>query len=290
MTQAAHTSSPAPVAGYGLERRWLAELTLGFAPSGPRTALAEMRFHGPLRVQRPFYPEGPVCHVYLLHPPGGLVSGDRLGIDIACRPGSHALVTTPSAGKIYQSDSDNGEQHQQIRVRVDGGVCEWLPQETIVFNGANGRLSTRIDVDANSRFIGWDLFCLGRPACDERFERGQLQQQLQLWCDGEPLYLERQQVAGGSALLDQRYGFGGQVLVGTLLACGFEAEPEALIAELRAQLDTTRLSVTYRNRVLVIRYLGDDGEHARTQFTLAWQLIRPELLGLPARIPRIWLT
>jgi len=298
MTLAALDSQPdpavggqsGPAAGYGLGRRWLAQLSLEFVPSGPRTALAGMRFHGPLRVQRPFYPEGPVCHVYLLHPPGGLVSGDRLGIQIDCQPGAHALVTTPSAGKIYQADSDNGEQHQQVAIRVSGGVCEWLPQETIVFDGANARLGTRIDLDAGSRFIGWDLFCLGRPACAERFERGQLRQQLQLWCDSEPLYLERQQVSGASPMLAQHHGFGGQVLAGTLLAYGFAEEPLPLIEQLRDQLDSAHLAVTFRNRVLVVRYLGDSGEQAREQFTLAWQLIRPALLGRPAHIPRIWLT
>jgi len=70
---------------------WQAYLTLGFAHNHGKTILAHRRHSGPLTVQRPFYPEGNVCHVYLLHPPGGVVAGDRLVIDINAATGSAGL-------------------------------------------------------------------------------------------------------------------------------------------------------------------------------------------------------
>ena len=83
---------------------WCAELELCFARSESRTVLATRRHRGPLRIQRAFYPEpGGVCHAYLLHPPGGVVAGDRLAINVELDEGAQVLLTTPAAGKFYRS-------------------------------------------------------------------------------------------------------------------------------------------------------------------------------------------
>jgi urease accessory protein len=117
---------------------WLAELDLGFAPRGSRTVLARRRHRGPLAVQRPFHPEGDVCHVYLLHPPGGVVAGDRLAIRVAADPGAEALLTTPAAGKFYRSEGPVARQTVALEIG-EGASLEWLPQETILYPGRAGR-------------------------------------------------------------------------------------------------------------------------------------------------------
>ena len=75
-------------------------MELNFAVRQGRTTLAKMQFHGPLRVQRPFYPEpapaetagrapaSQPCHCCLLHPPGGLVSGDDLSLEVIVSDGA----------------------------------------------------------------------------------------------------------------------------------------------------------------------------------------------------------
>ena len=88
------SSSPnRPIAPEGAG--WQARLRLGFAHGGSRTVLRERTHEGPLYVQRPFYPEGGVCHVYILHPPAGMVGGDQLVTDIDVAGGASALITTP---------------------------------------------------------------------------------------------------------------------------------------------------------------------------------------------------
>ena len=64
---------------------WQGRISLGFESRNQQTFLTERQHHGPLLVQRPFYPEGPVCHVYLIHPPGGVVGGDQLEISVDCK-------------------------------------------------------------------------------------------------------------------------------------------------------------------------------------------------------------
>ncbi len=136
----------------------------GFAAENGATRLARRAHRGPLVVQRPFVPEGPgVCHVYLLHPPGGLVGGDELAIDVDVDADAHALVTTPAAGKVYRTNGAPVRQTQRLRV-ADGGTLEWMPQEAILYDGARATLETRVDLGRNARFFGIDAVCFGLPA------------------------------------------------------------------------------------------------------------------------------
>lgn len=300
--------------GYGTDRQWLAELTLKLVPTDDKTHLKQLAFTGPLRIQRPFYPEGGVCHLYILHPPGGLVSGDQLKIQAQCVANSQTLLTTPSAGKIYGRDSDGVAQGQSVWLQLtDNAECEWLPQETIVYRDANAHLDTCIELDNDSRFIGWDLVCLGRPAAAEVFNKGTLSQHIRLWRNGRLLLNERLQLEGGSTMQHSRVGLADNCIFGTLLASGFDLKADLdtdlksnqrisqktsletgyqtnLINELRACLPSPVFTVTQRLGVLLVRYLGNDMIECRAGMWQAWALIRPELLERPACIPRIWLT
>ena len=95
---------------------WEARLALRFEQRAGRTVLAHRSHEGPLAVQKPFYPEGDVCHVYLLHPPGGVVGGDRLAIEIEVASNAHAVITTPAAGKLYRSAGPASMQEQRLSV------------------------------------------------------------------------------------------------------------------------------------------------------------------------------
>src|SRR6187551_1093438 len=117
---------------------WQARLELGFRATAGRTVLAHRRHIGPLMVQRPFYPEGGICHVYLLHPPGGIVGGDSLELQVDAGQGSHALITTPAATKFYRAGPHPRAVLRQ-NLLVKDAVLEWLPQEAIVFDGAKVR-------------------------------------------------------------------------------------------------------------------------------------------------------
>ena len=102
---------------------WQAQLRIRFEKRYQRTVLRRTHQHGPLTIQKPFYPEGDTCHTYLLHPPGGIVGGDSLKIEASVTPNATALVTTPAANKVYRTTGYESCVSQNLRV-ADGAQME----------------------------------------------------------------------------------------------------------------------------------------------------------------------
>lgn len=278
------------------ERQWQARLQLAFAMRKSCTRLTRNRHNGPLRVQRPFYPEaGDCCHVYLLHPPGGLVIGDDLIIEANVAPQSAALLTTPSAGRVYGAKGAQQWQQQTVALEVaDSASMEWLPQETIVFDTARVKLNTRIHLHGSARYAGWDITRLGRSASGERFEQGECLQTLEILHNQRPLLIERNHIVAGSDLQSAAWGLNGHNTFGTFVLTA-EASREQLDS-VRSYLDELSQQrggywgVTQKQQLLIIRYLGDDVAGCRAGFEWAWQCLRPACNGREAVCPRIWAT
>jgi len=273
---------------------WQASLQLGFAAEGGATRLARRAHEGPLVVQRPFLPEGPdVCHVYLLHPPGGLVGGDELRVDLGVDAGAHALVTTPAATKIYRTAAAPVHQIQHLRVAA-GGVLEWLPQEAILYDGARATLETRVDLAADARFIGIDAVCFGLPARNAPFARGHCRQRFDVRRDGRPLLLEHGRFDAGGAAASARWGLAGACVLAFAVAAPAPAPEVAASVVTRATNapggDLAGVTVLGDREVLVARYLGHDAERARSFLHDVWGLLRPGVLGRAAHPPRVWAT
>ncbi|PMR72642.1 urease accessory protein UreD [Billgrantia endophytica] len=278
---------------FDADRHWAASLELGFDDHAGVTRLSRARHQGPLRVQRPFYPEGRqgVCHLYLLHPPGGLVSGDALTISAQVGERAHALLTTPAANKLYKADSHGVAWSQQTRLDVaDDAVLEWLPQETIAFDGSRGTQAMRIDLAGSARCLGWEVMALGRPASELPYVSGRIEQRFSLVRDGKPLWLERQPLDPLHPRFAGRWGQGGATVQATLWAIGLSDERAAVDALRDALEASPRWAVTVRHGVLLLRYLGASRNEAWSLCQGAWECLRPLLVGRKAHVPRIWLT
>ena len=272
------------------ERQWKAKLSLGFSCKKGKTILSARKHYGPLVVQRPFYPEGEnVCHVYLIHPPGGVVGGDKLNLDIKLDSKSHVLITTPSAGKFYRSGFIKGSQIQKLTVEKES-LLEWFPQETIFFNGCNSELETEINLSSGAMFCGWEINCLGRPAAGEKYQQGKIVQKINLYRENRPLFCERNEISGGSELLKSACGFNSSSVFGTMLATQMN---KTLCNELQNywhEKEEKLVSLTLINDVLVVRYLGDSAEQAKKYFSEIWSSIRMQQKNLKTCVPRIWAT
>ncbi|HET7539548.1 MAG TPA: urease accessory protein UreD [Polyangiaceae bacterium] len=278
-------------AGRASSAGWAAELELGFELVAGRSALTRNRHRGPLAVQRAFYPESPdLAHVYLLHPPGGIVAGDQLDVHVNVASGAHALVTTPAATKFYRSEGRIAQQTQLFRVSA-GASLEWLPQETILFGSAQVNTRTRVELQPGASFCGWEIVCLGRPASGDVFASGRLQQAFEIWQAERPLWIERAQFDAHEPVRHAPWGLGGRRVFGTFVCT---AQNAAAVAAARAAVDTDDtcelFAVSQMRAAIVCRYLGNSTERARHVFAQAWAALRPFVLGRPASPPRIWLT
>jgi urease accessory protein len=271
---------------------WQARLELRYSASDPqRTVLAHRRHTGPLLVQKPFYPEGPrVCHSTLVHPPGGIAGGDLLELNVEVEPGAHAVITTPGAAKWYRSTGSKAEQRSELSVGRDA-MLEWLPQPSIIFDGARGRQSLRVRLGSNARYIGWDIVCLGRTARGERFETGEFHTRTDIASDDRRLWSDCAALQGGGVLLSSPAGLAGHPVTGLFLAGGIDIDRD-LIDRCRqvAPNAPSLCGVTSLPAILAARFVGDSTEVAWQYFTALWQLVRPVLMGRVACSPRIWQT
>ena len=268
---------------------WRAHLSLGFAHDGRRTILSHRRHDGPLVIQKAFYPEGEPCHIYLLHPPGGVVGGDQLRLDVEVKNKAHALLTTPAASKFYRSNETLAMLQQNFVVEP-GATLEWLPQETILFADSHVRMQTKIQLESDARFIGWELLCLGRPASGEKYSLGECQQRFAIWREGSPLLIETTRLHGAASVLDQTWGLQGANVMGTCIAVGADKSVLQAVREAAIRIDKGSFTATLINDVLVCRVLAMQAEPARNAFIQAWQIVRPLLLQREASAPRIWFT
>jgi urease accessory protein len=268
---------------------WKAELRLEFERREGRTVLAKRRHDGPLVVQKPLYPEGnAVCHAIVVHPPAGIAGGDDLEIAVRAADGAHALLTTPGAARWYRTAGPWASQRLKLEI-ADGACLEWLPQETIVYEGALADIRTEVRLAGGARFIGWEIACFGRTGSGERFGRGACALETLVWRDGKLLRLERGRIEGGGALLDSPAGLAGRPVCGTLLAVAPDLEP--LLSRCReARPEGGEGAVSLLPGVLVARCLGSSSEAAKRYFTQLWRLLRPTVAGREAAEPRIWST
>ena len=214
-------------------------------------------------------------------------------------------MTTPAATKFYRCDGRHSSQTQELHAA--GATLEWLPQENIFYRGADVRTATRVHIDAQSRFVGWEINCLGLPARGEPFDAGSLRLDLELWkspsadavaplrsgtvCQqmgSDPIFLDRVRLRGESRVRAAAWGLAGQEAVGTMLAT---PATRSHVESIREFIEGERFaSVSLVDGVLVMRALAPQAESVRKLFIAAWQRLRPTIIGREAVLPRIWNT
>jgi len=260
-------------------------------------------------VQKAFYPEGKDCaHVYLLHPPAGIVSGDELNIEICIQDSAHALITTPGANRFYRARTNlaigDSKQTQISNINVLGkGICENFPLETIVYEGADAINQLDLKLSSQAHYIGWDISCLGLPAAGQPFKKGRFTQLNRVFIDGKLNFHDRINLTPNNNVCAHVAGLNNHSVFATMLAHAPKVrinvnEKSQLVDRLREQIAHTdgidkpsqKVSVTYIRDLLVVRYLGDHAEECKAIFTSIWKTIRPIYIQKEANVPRIWLT
>jgi urease accessory protein len=267
---------------------WHGKVNLVYAHNQGKTALIYNQNQAPLKVQRPFYPEGQeVCHSVILHTAGGVVGGDLLSYNFHLQPNAQALITTAAASKIYRSNGNQARQSIEVHVAEDA-CLEWLPQETIVFNGAIYRQDLRVELATGSRWLGWEITRFGRSARGEKFLQGEWRSHTEIWQQGVPLWIDRQWLSGSEEVFHSPHGLFGKPIVGSLAWVGQPVSSSIVEKVLSLWHGKGEAGVTRLEHGLLCRYRGCDREEVRNWFISVWQLLRQLFLVRSHCVPRVW--
>ena len=271
-----------------LQKGWKAHLAVKVGRRHGRSRITARKHEGPLLIQKPFYPRGhDSCQIILVHPPGGIVGGDRLKIEIEVAEKAHALITTPGAARFYKSAGPQATQHADLRL-AQGACLEWTPQETLLYDASESRISTQVQMESDSRFLGWDIYGLGRPAAKSHFSRGRCEQSFSLFRSGHPIWIERNEYQGGGESLNAAWGLAGYTTTGTLVCtgCGTDSldKVRGRIQSLNGQ--RVRLAATLRADLIIVRGLASQ---TRTLLD-CFSSLREPLLPSASPAARIWAT
>ena len=271
-----------------LSEGWRAELELAYVGQGGATRSVFRRHCGPLRVLRAFrHPDG-CCEHIVVHPPGGVAGGDVLRIGVSLSSGADVLLTSNGAAKWYRAFGR--EAKQVLTARLEGGAfLEWMPSETILYNGARAALRTRIDVDETSRLLYGDVVCLGRPAAGEAFTDGEWRQRSEVYRRGRLIWCEHIVHRADESGRADAAVLAGSPVVGLLLWVGPEV-PTDISEAARSVSAQGATSVAQLSDAWIARYVGDSTEDALAWLRRLRAVLHRHSHGREARVPRIWST
>lgn len=272
---------------------WHATLSLDYRLESERSVLRHVH-DGPLRVLKSLYPQGDgTCHNVLVHPPGGLVGGDTLDIQVAVGSGAHALITTPGATRFYRSSGEPAVQRTRLRLEARARM-EWLPLEAILYSGCQAENHLSFELAPGAELMAWDVTALGLPHADLPFVCGRFCQHIEL----PGVWLERGVIdAADSLLLSSPLGLAGQRCMASLFfvtGSAVERPRRELALDgarqiLQAHALQASAGVTCPNpQVVVLRVLAPQVEMAMDLLKKVWAVWRQVLWNQAAVQPRIW--
>lgn len=216
----------------------------------------------------------------LINSSGGLTGGDRLEWTAAAGPGATLTLTTQACEKVYRARDGGAETRVSLAVGADGRL-DWLPQETILFDG--GALSRRLEADIapTARFLALEAVVLGRTAMGETVRTGELADRWRIRRGGRLVFADDLRLAGPIAAVGQRAAVlaGAKAFASILLLAD---DAERLLPPLRAALGANGGASAFDGK-LFVRLVAPDGFDLRRVLLPALEVLRD---GAP--LPRIW--
>lgn len=296
--------------GEPLARHWSASLDLRFGTRRGQTVLLQNTHRGPLRLIKALKADGESSaaaggqtrlDAMIVHPPGGLAAGDSLRLRIDLEEGARVRSSTPGSQKWYRGRASASTHIQVAR----GAQLEWLPQPSIVYDGAFVDQSLRVDLDADCAMVGSECLVLGRRSMGERLANGWLRQSIRINRAGRPVWQDFTDAAADAPLWGASAGWAGRVVCASVWAIGGHGatwDEAALVDQWRAMVTTAtgqgagqdgRLlggATCMAPGIVLAKILGDEADTVSALAQQLWALARPPVLGEAAQAMRIWAT
>jgi urease accessory protein len=242
---------------------------------------------GAMRLRFPHGAAHRTCEATLVNIAGGLAGGDHVSLALTAREGASLTLTSVGAERVYRSDGATTET--EIALSASASTLLWLPQETIVQDGA--RLTRRIsmDMDGASTLLFGEVLMFGRMAMGERLTHGALRESWRVRREGQLIFADETRMEGAfgdslthPATLGRANGMATILLAMPDAGERLEALRLALADHAAVEGGASDLS---RDDVglVFLRLLGEDGMALRAAFRAAL-----DALNLP--LPRLLLT
>lgn len=266
-----------------------AELRVGLRAG--QTRLLHLYQHDPGRILFPLPGPGQPMEAVLLVTCGGLTGGDRLRIGVDIEAGAALSVAGQAAEKLYRSSDADCRIDAALAV-APAATLEYVPQETILFEGA--RLARRqvVDLAPDARVIAADMLVFGRSAHGgERFTNGSLRDSWRVRRSGRLVWADSLRLDGDIvAALDNPFAFAGARALATAFCA--VPDPASLLELARERLVAAacKAGVTLVNGLLVMRCFGPDTAVVRATLVDYLSFLRHAAFGWPAQLPRVWHT
>lgn len=261
---------------------------IGFARRDGATRLSHLFQRAPCRVLTPSVEAGDPPQAVLITTSGGLADGDAISLSLMVERDAAATITTQAAEKVYRA-RDQAPARVRVHADVAEGAClEWLPQETILFDGARCDRRTVADVASGGRLLACEMVVFGRLASGERFTKGFLHDGWDIKRSGRLIWRDALRLDDGMvAAMASAAGFHSAHAIASAVYVGDDAADHLSAARALIGEDEARGGVTLVNGVLLARWLG---EATAVRAALSHYLgnIRQTVAGYPARLPRLW--
>lgn len=226
-------------------------------------------------------PRGDGFEVVLLNTAGGITGGDRFETRVDVAPGTTTTLTTQTAERIYRSTGDNGEIATSINIARNARV-EWLPQETILFNGGRLKRSLTVEMAKGATLLAIEPLVFGRTAMNETISNAFISDQWRIRRGGELVYADALRVNGEiTETLKADASLGGSVACASLVYCAPDAGDRIDPVRL-ALLDDGAASAW--NGLIAARLVAKDSARLRKA------LVRTVTALRTGPLPRVWFT
>ena len=226
------------------------------------TRLKNLRQEGSYRASFPRHSKSNIETV-IINTAGGVTSGDKFTTTITAHESSQINITTQAAERIYRArDTLVGEIQTSLCLEKNAQLY-WLPQETILFDGA--RLKRRLDVDLHSsaKFLMVEPLVFGREASGEKLLSGMLDDRVSISSNGQPIYKDRIKLKDNitDQLMRPALASNSHAVVSIVLV---KPNAKLLLEPVRALLPQKAGASLLNDNILVVRMLAQDSHEMRT--------------------------
>lgn len=262
-----------------------------FQRRGDRTVLRDLYQQGSGKARFPKVFDGGPPEAVLINLAGGLTGGDCFHQTVDVEEGAHALVTTQAAEKVYKASEGAAPAVVTNKLTVKAAILEWLPQETIFFDG--GRLHRKFEatLTKDARLLACEATVFGRTAMGETVRQGFFRDDWRVTIGDRMAYADGFFVNGAIQDRLDRPAIGrGHRAFASVLYVG--ADAKGLLAPARSALDAVEnpdgmAAVSCRETVLLARFLAADGRILRSMLNGYIQTLRAAV-GLEGGLPKLW--